>query len=99
MKFQNKEILKQTLQFLIFCRYYPEAMNNIMYFMVEENKTLDETLSHFHCSSLLKCQMHKSISHQYHKSITSYNVRIRAKKNKGVKLNGIKSHGTVRPFI
>lgn len=88
MKFQNKELLSQSINFLIYCKYYPEVMNNIMYFMIEEDKTLDEALSHFHGSSRLKLQMYKLISHQYHKRITSYNVRVRAKRNKGIKLNG-----------
>ena len=88
MKFQNKELLSQSINYLIYCKYYPEAMDNIMYFMIEEDKTLDEALSHFHGSSRLKRQMYKLISHQYHKRITQHNVHIYAKKKYGVKQNG-----------
>lgn len=88
MKFQNKDLLAKTLNFLIYCKYYPEVMDNIMYFMIEEDKTLEEALSHFHCSSRLKHQMYKLISHQYHKRITQYNVHMYTKKKYGVEQNG-----------
>ena len=40
MKFKNKELLVQSLQFLHDCKYYPEVMDNNIYSIIEENTTL-----------------------------------------------------------